>query len=103
RPVEPESAEASIGAETTFDVDSTERVALRRELLALVDTTCRRARAADLRGRTVSIKVRFADFTTVTRSVTLGTPTNVTRIVHLSAAPLFDRLGAGPGTARLAG
>ncbi len=103
RPVEPESAEASIGAETTFDVDSTDRVALRRELLALADRTCRRARAADLRGRTVSIKVRFADFTTVTRSITLGTPTNVTRIVHLSAVALFDRLGVGSRSVRLVG
>jgi DNA polymerase IV len=103
RPVEPESSEASIGAETTFDVDSTDRVAQRRELLALADRSCRRARAAGLRGRTVSIKVRFADFTTVTRSVTLDTATSLTRTVHGSAIALFDRLGVGSRSIRLIG
>ena len=103
RPVEPESTEASVGAETTFDVDSTDRVALRRELLALADRSCRRARAAGLRGRTVSIKVRFADFSTVTRSITLDAPTSVTRTVHRSAVTLFDRLGVGSRSIRLLG
>ena len=103
RPVEPESTEASIGAETTFDVDSSDRVALHRELLALADRTCRRARASGLCGRTVSIKVRFADFTTVTRSITLDTPTSLTRTVHRAAIALFDRLGVGSRSIRLVG
>jgi DNA polymerase-4 len=103
RPVEPETTEASIGAETTFDVDLIDRTVLRRELLALADRTCRRARSAGLRGRTVSIKIRFADFTTVTRSVTLDSPTNLTKTVHTAALTLLDRVGAGVRSIRLVG
>lgn len=93
RPVTIEVAEASIGAETTFAVDSADLVFLRRELLALADRTARRARTAGQRGRTVAIKIRYDDFTTLTRSVTLDAPTDLARTVHAAAVVLLDRLG----------
>ena len=72
------AAESSIGAETTFAVDSADpNVLAARTAGAGRQDRAAGARLAGVRGRTVSIKVRYADFTTVTRSVTLATPTDV--------------------------
>ena len=54
-------------------------------------------------GRTVSIKVRFADFTTITRSKTLREPTDVSRDIYETAAGLFDALGLQRARLRLVG
>jgi DNA polymerase-4 len=54
-------------------------------------------------GRTVSLKVKFADFTTVTRSQTLPTPTNHGREVYAAAVRQWQRLGVGRRAVRLVG
>jgi DNA polymerase-4 len=72
RPVVPVSPEKSIGAEETFDEDIRDPLIIRRELLRLAEKVGSRVRAAGLVGRTVSVKLRRADFTTVTRSRTLA-------------------------------
>ena len=66
RAVVPERREKSIGADETFAHDIDDPVRIHRELLRLADRTAARARSAGMTGRTVSIKVRFADFTTIT-------------------------------------
>ena len=93
RSVETESTEQSIGAETTFAVDTADREFLRRELLGLAERTARRAREAGARGRTVALKVRYEDFSTVTRSITLATPTDLSGVIHATATGLLDKLG----------
>lgn len=103
RSVETQTAEASIGAETTFAVDTFDRAQVHQALLGLADRTARRARTAGFRGRTVAIKVRYADFTTLSRSVTVDTPTDLTRTIHATAVELFDRLGSGGRSVRLVG
>ncbi|MDW5323066.1 DNA polymerase IV [Plantactinospora sp. KLBMP9567] len=95
RRVSPEHAEKSIGAEVTFDTDLAEPETIRRALLALAEKVGVRLRRAGQVGRTVSIKVRFADFRTINRSRTLGGPTDVTREVFDTAWALFDALGPG--------
>ncbi|SHF34196.1 DNA polymerase IV [Streptoalloteichus hindustanus] len=90
RQVVPDAAEKSVGAEETFDTDLYDRVVLRRELLRLAERAAAALRARGLRGRTVSIKVRFADFTTITRSRTLPVATDVAREVYAVARDLFD-------------
>jgi DNA polymerase-4 len=90
RAVEPESVDKSIGAEETFDVDHHDRELLRRELLRLSERTAATLRSRGVRGRTVSIKVRFADFTTITRSRTLPVATDVTQEVYRTACRLLD-------------
>ncbi|MFC0431239.1 DNA polymerase IV [Kutzneria buriramensis] len=89
RPVVPDSAEKSIGAEETFEVDHHDRELLKRELLHLSERTATTLRARGLRGRTVSIKVRFEDFTTITRSRTLPVATDVTQEVYQAAVKLL--------------
>ena len=103
RKVVPEQVEKSIGAEETFprDVDDPE-VAL-REILRLSERVAARLRANDAVGRTVVLKVRFADFTTITRSRTLPEHTDVGRVVYATARDLFLRLGLDRARLRLVG
>ncbi|HMC72473.1 MAG TPA: DNA polymerase IV, partial [Mycobacteriales bacterium] len=103
RSVVPHEPDKSIGAEETFarDVDNPE--VIRRELLRLSDRTAGRLRATGQVGRTVSIKVRFADFTTITRAKTLREPTDVARVVYDTARALYEALGLERVRIRLVG
>lgn len=102
RGVEPELVEKSIGAEETFEVDQDDRATVRRELLRLAERTAASLRKRSLRGRTVSIKVRFGDFTTITRSRTLPVATDVTQVIYRTAVTLLDEQ-TPPGAIRLIG
>jgi DNA polymerase-4 len=93
----------SMGAEETFGRDIDDREVVARELLRLSTKVASRMRAAGLAGRTVSIKVRFADFTTITRSKTLREATDVTREIHRAALDLFAALGLQRARIRLVG
>ncbi|MFE9958771.1 DNA polymerase IV [Micromonospora sp. NPDC005299] len=95
RRVSPEHVEKSIGAEVTFDTDVTDPVEIRRALLALAEKAGARLRAAGQVGRTVSLKVRLADFRTVSRSRTLGVPTDTAREMFDTAWALWTALAPG--------
>lgn len=72
RAVEPDRAMKSIGQEETFSRDHHLRSTLDHELVQFADSVASRLRAQGLVGRTVQLKVRFGDFTTITRSTTLA-------------------------------
>jgi DNA polymerase-4 len=103
RRVTPHEPDRSVGAEETFARDTDDPAVIRRELLALSNRTAARMRAAGHVGRTVSIKIRFADFTTITRSRTLPDPTDVARVVYDTALALYDALGLQRARIRLVG
>jgi len=103
RAVVPHEPDRSIGAEETFARDVEDPVVVRRELLRLSERTAARLRKAGHVGRTVSIKVRFADFTTITRSKTLADPTDVARVVYDTAKTLYDALRLDRARIRLVG
>ncbi|MEO6203862.1 MAG: DNA polymerase IV [Mycobacteriales bacterium] len=103
RPVVPHEPDKSIGAEETFGVDVDDPVVIARELLRLAERTAARLRSAGQVGRTVSIKVRFADFTTITRSKTLPEATDVGRTVYETALGLYAALGLERARIRLVG
>ena len=93
RPVVPVSEARSIGNEVTFAEDIDDDEHLREVLDHLVDNVARRLRAHALITRTVTLKARYPDFTTVTRSHTLGTPTDATVELRRTARHLLaDRL-----------
>jgi DNA polymerase-4 len=102
RAVVPESVDKSIGAEETFEVDQVDRAVLKQELLRLSERTAASLRRRGLCGRTVSIKVRFGDFTTITRSRTLPVATDVTQEIFRMACRLLDEQ-TPPGAVRLIG
>ncbi|GAA4666474.1 DNA polymerase IV [Amycolatopsis dongchuanensis] len=95
RGVVPESVDKSIGAEHTFDTDQRDPRLLERELLRLSERVAATLRAREVRGRTVSIKVRFADFRTITRARTLAAPTDVARVIHSTAVALLGEAVSG--------
>jgi DNA polymerase IV len=103
RSVTPDEPERSIGAEETFARDVDDMTIIRRELLRLSERCAVRLRGTQQVSRTVSIKVRFADFTTITRSRTLREPTDVSRVVYETACGLFDAIDRKAALIRLVG
>ena len=104
RPVVPDREAKSISHETTFAADITDAEALRAWLRELTEHVGRRLRRYQLRGRTVQLKLRFADFRTITRAHTLPRPTNVTNTLWQTAAALLEHaLPAGHAGVRLLG
>lgn len=103
RPVEREQRERSIGSDETFEFDLDDPAEIHRHLLGLSERTARRIRKAGLAGRTITLKVRFSDFTTITRSRTLREPTDVSRDIFATAKGLFDGLGLERARIRLVG
>jgi DNA polymerase-4 len=103
RQVTPAVTERSIGSEHTFAGDIDDPDIIHRQLLGLSDSVAARLRAAGCVGRTVSIKVRFADFTTLTRSKTMAEGTDVGREIYQRAAELYDGLGLQRARLRLVG
>ncbi len=104
RPVVPDREAKSISHETTFETDIADATVLRGWLFELTDQVGRRLRRLNLRGGTAHIKVRFADFRTITRSQKLSEPTNTTdELFGVVAALLETRLPAKHLSVRLLG
>ena len=93
----------SVSVEQTYgsDIEGTE--VLRTELLKHCDRVAWRLRRAGLSGRTVSLKIRLPDFTTVTRSETLPVSTDVLRDIFQACLRLLDRSGLAENPVRLLG
>ena len=98
-----EDPEKSTGADETFGRDTDDPAVVLRELLRLSARVGGRVRAAQLAGRTVTLKVRFADFTTITRSRTRTEATDVTQEIYETAAGLYRGLGLQRARIRLVG
>lgn len=99
----PHEPERSMGADETFARDTDDRDVIVRELLRLSARVTARMRAAGVAGRTLTLKVRFADFTTITRSRTMPEATDVTVEVHRAVTHLYDALGLQRARLRLVG
>jgi len=104
RSVVPEREAKSISHETTFAQDIADMEVLRAWLVELTEQVGCRLRRHGLRGRTVQLKVRFADFSLITRSYTLPEPTDITDELWRAADELLcQRLPAGHLAVRLVG
>jgi DNA polymerase-4 len=103
RPVVPYEPDKSVGAEETFARDVDDPAVIRRELLRLSEKVGARLRAQGYAGRTIAVKIRFADFQTITRSRTLGEPTDVAREIYGVAGDLYAALGLDRARLRLVG
>jgi len=90
RPVEPSTPAKSIGAETTFGVDCRDPERLRRTLRRHAERVARQLREEHLAGARVTLKLRYADFRTLTRSHT-GDPTQDGLDLYRRALTLLDR------------
>ena len=92
RQVEGAPSERSIGAQKTFAKDTDDPEIIRTELLRMAARTCSRMRQAQVLGRGVTLSLRFADFTTITRTTALATPTDVTDEVYAAALRCWQKL-----------
>ena len=89
--------EKSIGAEETFATDIGDPDVIRRELLRLAGRTARGLRSSGYVARTISVKLRRADFSTITRSRTLSEPTDVAQKIYATACELYAASGLDRG------
>ncbi|ACL39548.1 DNA-directed DNA polymerase [Pseudarthrobacter chlorophenolicus A6] len=103
RPVTPVRLEKSIGAEETFAVDTSDDALLHRELLRLSHRTAGRLRSSGMVARTVALKLRFADFSTITRSRTLQAPVDSAQLIYAVAVQLLESVGHRAMPVRLVG
>jgi DNA polymerase-4 len=97
RPVEPDRTPRSIGHEETYGRDHHRAEPLRAEVVRLSDAVASRLRAAGLAARTVTIKVRFGDFRTITRSRTVREPLATGADVAEVALALLGGVDPSPG------
>ncbi|CAL9595663.1 DNA polymerase IV 1 [Streptomyces sp. enrichment culture] len=97
RPVVAEREAKSVSVEDTYDVDIHDRVRVGTEVRRLADRCVRRLRGAGLSGRTIVLKVRRYDFSTLTRSETLRGPTDDPAVVREAAARLLDSVDTTGG------
>lgn len=88
-PVVPDRSARSLSQERTFPEDISDRVELKRVLFKLSEEVGQRLRGERLKGRTVQLKVRFADFSTITRATTLDRPTAMSERIFEEAERLF--------------
>ncbi|MCK2220834.1 DNA polymerase IV [Actinomadura sp. ATCC 31491] len=103
RPVTAHVPDKSIGNEETFAADVDDPDVIRRELLRLSERVAARMRKGGHVGRTVSVKLRRADFTTISRSRTLREPTDVAQVIYATACELFQAAGLERVRLRLVG
>jgi DNA polymerase-4 len=103
RPVETEHEAKSISQETTFAKDISDGELLRRVLRQQAESVGRRLRKSNLSATTVKIKLRWADFTTLARQLTLDHPTNLDRDIVEAAHHLFEQTWPPGKRVRLVG
>ena len=95
RKVDPDAPTKSISAETTFDEDLSTKEALLAELWPLAQTVSRRLKRAELASQTVAIKLKTADFKTLTRHRRLSDPTQLAEVLYQAARPLVEQEADG--------
>lgn len=93
RPVVPDQDAKSISQEQTFDADVGDLEALRGVLLGQTEQVAWRLRRTGRLAAGVTLKIRYGDFRTLSRSVTLGPPTDRTDALWSAAREIFDRWG----------
>lgn len=84
-PIGEEEEAKSVGHSTTLPADISDKVIINRHLLKLSEMACARARRHGLKGRKVSLTLRYPDFFTFTKQTTLSAPTNDTRVIYNAA------------------
>ena len=103
RVVTPNQAEKSIGAERTFEADIDDPEEILAQILDLSNKVAKRLRAANYFSRTITIKVRFADFTSVTRSKSLPSSTELATEIYATSKSLFEAMHLQRARIRLVG
>ncbi len=102
-PVIPPSTAKSIGKETTFSTNITKKVVLVKELLKISQLVGYTARKKGYKGRTITLKIRFHNFITLNKSMTLENSTNIDDLIFKTVVKLLDKIKIKKGGVRLLG
>ena len=97
RPVVPDQELKSVSHEETFSTDIDDREQLECELVRMADAVGRRLSVGNHQGRTINIKVRYLDFTTLSRSITIDHSTDSGRTIAREAKQLLAKVEIKPG------
>lgn len=92
RPIESRRTAKSIGDESTYETDMTDENEINRQIALHSDVVAQRLRKQKLAGRTISLKIRFASFRTVTRSITLEVGTDLQEDIYEAAMKLKEKI-----------
>jgi DNA polymerase-4 len=103
RPIQTEHTAKSISQETTFSKDILEPIRLYETLEMLTDRVARKLKKENMAGSTIKLKIRWADFTTLTRQITLDEPTFEAEIILRCARQLLDSIWESGQAVRLIG
>ena len=103
REVVPDRDAKSIGAECTYEEDLRDREAIARTLLAHAARVAERLTAQKIAARTVVVKLKWHDFTVLSRRMTLPEPASDTRTIHDACIALLDRFPLQGARIRLTG
>ena len=95
RMVTPDSPTKSISAETTFQTDISDPVRLQEKIWPLCERVARRLQDKQLTGRTITVKLKAADFQLFTRSRRVASPTQQAEVIYEAAAPLLQKEATG--------
>jgi DNA polymerase-4 len=87
----------SVGHEETFAVDIADHEGLHRHVVRMADAVGTRLRESRLAGKTITVKVRYGDRSTITRSHTVGAPLDSPRALATVARALLDAVDVTPG------
>ncbi|MFH1552838.1 MAG: DNA polymerase IV [Candidatus Omnitrophota bacterium] len=103
RVVETSEEVKSISNEYTFEQDTSEKHKIKDTLMFLSEKVSRRLRKSGLKGKTVTLKIRFSDFRTYTRSITLEAPTNFVDVIYEYSSRKMESFDLDKKTVRLVG
>ncbi|MGA8163626.1 MAG: DNA polymerase IV [Waddliaceae bacterium] len=103
RPVNPTRVRRSIGKETTFPTNRVDRAVLIETLEELADEVSERLKEHQMKARTLCLKIRYDDFTTITRRITAAEPFQDSVFMITVLLPLLDKTEAGKRPVRLIG
>jgi DNA polymerase-4 len=103
RDVIPEEPDKSISAAETFDRDIDDPAIVAKEILRMCERASSRMRERSLFAKTITLKIRFADFTTINRSKTLPLPIDTTHEIYEVAKALYEALSIERARIRLVG
>ncbi|MEW5910077.1 MAG: DNA polymerase IV, partial [Thermodesulfobacteriota bacterium] len=103
RNVETESEIKSIGHEETFEQDILDLKTATKEILWLSERVAKRMRRLGIIGRTITLKVKYSDFTRITRSETLPESTDDGSLIYHTVCALLEKTGVGKRAVRLLG
>jgi DNA polymerase-4 len=103
RDVVPEREVKSIGNEETYAEDILDMEVIKKEILALAVKVARRLRNEHVKGKTITLKVKYKDFVQITRSVTLPETIDDGGVIYQNCCDLLKKTGAGKKPIRLLG